>query len=195
VNNAYAGARHPLVLADLLPGRLVRNLALVVGSAALVGVAAQVAVPIPGTPVPVSMQTFAVLLCGVTLGFGRAFSGMALYLLAGLAGVPWFTDASAGWHSASFGYVIGFVVAAAVVGRLAARGGDRTPLRTLATMLTGTAVIYALGVPWLMTYTGADLSAALGLGVLPFLLGDALKMLLAAGLLPAAWSLINRGKD
>lgn len=191
MTNAYAASR-PFVLADLIPGRLVRDLALVAGSAAAVGVAAQVAVPLPGTPVPVSLQTFAVLLVGATLGFGRAFAGLALYAAAGLAGVPWFAGATSGWHFASFGYVIGFALAAALVGRLAAYGGDRTPLRMVGTMIAGNAVIYALGVPWLMAFTGAGFGQALELGVLPFLIGDAVKIALAAGLLPGAWAAVRR---
>jgi len=190
VNNAYAA--RPLVLADLVPGRLVRDIALIGGSAALVGVAAQVAVPLPGTPVPVSMQTFAVLLVGATLGFGRAFAGLALYAVAGLAGVPWFAGAASGWHFASFGYVIGFALAAALVGRLAAHGGDRTPMRTVGTMVAGNVVIYALGVPWLMAFTGAGIGQALQLGIVPFLIGDAIKIALAAGLLPGAWAAVRR---
>lgn len=192
MNNAYAASSRPLVLADLIPGRLARDVALVAGSAALVGVAAQVAVPLPGTPVPVSMQTFAVLLVGATLGFGRAFAGLGLYLAAGLAGVPWFASADSGWHFASFGYIIGFALAAALVGRLAASGGDRTPLRTVGTMIAGNAVIYALGVPYLMAFTGAGLVQALQLGVVPFLIGDAVKIALAAGLLPGAWAAVRR---
>lgn len=191
MTNAYAASR-PLVLADLIPGRLVRDLALVAGSAALAGVAAQVAVPLPGTPVPVSLQTFAVLLAGATLGFGRALAGLALYAVAGLAGVPWFAGATSGWHFASFGYVIGFALAAALVGRLASYGGDRTPLRTVGTMIAGNAVIYALGVPWLMAFTGTGFGQALELGVLPFLIGDAVKIALAAGLLPGAWAAVRR---
>ena len=190
MNNAYAA--RPLVLADLVPGRLVRDIALIGGSAALVGVAAQVAVPLPGTPVPVSMQTFAVLLVGATLGFGRAFAGLALYAVAGLAGVPWFAGAASGWHFASFGYVIGFALAAALVGRLAAHGGDRTPMRTVGTMVAGNVVIYALGVPWLMAFTGAGIGQALQLGIVPFLIGDAIKIALAAGLLPGAWAAVRR---
>jgi biotin transport system substrate-specific component len=187
--------RRAAVLGDLLPGSLARDAALVVGSAALVGVAAQVAVPIPGTPVPVSGQTFAVLLAGAALGWGRAALGMVLYLAAGLAGVPWFAEGSSGAGSPSLGYVLGFVVAAAVVGRLAERGGDRTPVRTVGTMLVGTVIMYAAGVPYLMAALGVDLGRALELGVAPFLIGDALKVLLAAGLLPTAWRLLGTRRD
>lgn len=94
----------------------------------------------------------------------------------------------------SLGYIIGFVVAAAAVGALAGRGGDRTPLRTAATMLAGTLIIYAVGVPYLMAALNVDLGRAIELGVTPFLVGDALKVLLAAGLLPVAWKLTGAGR-
>lgn len=186
---AHATQRRPAVLGDLLPGALARDAALVAGTAALVGLAAQIAVPLPGTPVPVTGQTFAVLLAGAALGAGRGALGMLVYLLAGMAGVPWFTDGASGTGFPTLGYIIGFVAAAAVVGRLAERGGDRTPLRTVGTMLVGTAVIYAAGVPYLMAALDVDLGKAVDLGMTPFLAGDALKVLLAAGLLPAAWKL------
>jgi biotin transport system substrate-specific component len=185
-------ARRPLVLGDLLSGTLARDVALVVAGAVFVGLSAQVSFPIPGTPVPVTGQTFAVLLAGAALGWRRALPSMALYLAAGAAGVPWFAGASSGWSAPSFGYVIGFVLAGSVVGALAARGGDRTPARTVLTMTLGTLLIYAVGVPYLMADLGVGLGKAVDLGVQPFLLGDALKVLLAAGLLPGAWLLLRR---
>jgi biotin transporter BioY len=195
VAHAHAARRRPAVLGDLLPGALARDTALIAAAAALTGLAAQIAVPLPGTPVPVTGQTFAVLLAGAALGPGRAALAMLLYLLAGMAGVPWFTDASSGTGAPTLGYVIGFVIAAATVGRLAQRGGDRTPVRTAATMLAGTAIIYAVGVPYLMASLHLDLGRALDLGMTPFLAGDALKVLLAAGLLPAAWRLTGTARD
>ncbi|MGH3387857.1 MAG: biotin transporter BioY [Actinomadura sp.] len=187
----HAVRRHG-VLGDLLPGALTRDVALVVGSAVLVGLAAQVTVPIPGTPVPVTMQPFAVLLAGAALGMGRSAIGMLLYLFAGMAGMPWFAEGESGVGMPSLGYVIGFVVAAALVGTLARRGGDRTPVRTVATMTLGTLAIYAVGVPYLMAALHLDLSTALDMGLVPFLAGDALKILLAAGLLPVTWRLLGR---
>nr|BFF00856.1 hypothetical protein GCM10020241_25310 [Streptoalloteichus tenebrarius] len=141
---------------------------------------------------PVTAQTLGALLVGAGLGWQRGFAAMALYLLAGVAGVPWFSAGSAGWGGASFGYVVGFLVAGTLVGALAARGGDRTPLRTAGTMVLGNLAIYAVGVPWLMAVTGFDLGTALAKGMLPFLVGDALKIALAAGLLPGAWALVRR---
>ncbi|MFF4774031.1 biotin transporter BioY [Microtetraspora fusca] len=182
----------PAVLSDLIPGARVRDAALVLGGAALTGLAAQVAVPIPGSPVPVTGQTLAVVLVGAALGFNRAALSMLVYVLAGIAGVPWFAGGAHGPGGATFGYLIGFMVAAALVGRLAERGGDRTPARTAGTMVVGNLVIYAFGVPVLMAVTGMGVGAALAAGVVPFLVGDALKIAVAAGLLPAAWRLTRR---
>jgi biotin transport system substrate-specific component len=174
-------------LADVIPGAALRDFALVLAGAGFVGAAAQLSVPLPNTPVPVTGQTFAVLLTGAALGSRRSLVSMVLYLLAGVAGVPWFAGHQSGWGGPAFGYIVGFVLAAAVVGRLAAAGGDRTPARTVATMFLGTVLIYAVGVPWLMAYAHINVASAFDAGVRPFLAGDVLKVLLAAGLLPAAW--------
>ena len=179
------------MLGDLLPGALVRDVALVVAAAGFVGLAAQLSFPLPGTPVPVTGQTFAVLLCGAALGWQRAVPSMLLYLLAGMAGVPWFADAGSGVTAPSLGYILGFILAGGVVGALARRGGDRTPARTVLTMTVGTLLIYLVGVPYLMAALQLDLATAWRLGVMPFLLGDAVKVLLAAGLLPGAWRLVG----
>ena len=181
----------PRTLADVIPGGLARSVALVVGGAAFVGLTAQVVVPLPFSPVPLSLQTFSVLLVGAVLGSRRGVASMALYLLAGAAGVPWFAQQQSGWAFASFGYVVGFVLAAYLVGRLAERGADRTVLRTVGLMVLGNLAIYAVGVPGLMLIAGMDLGKALLLGVVPFLVGDALKIALAAGLLPATWKLVG----
>ena len=180
------------VLADLLRGGLRRDVALVVGSAVFVGAAAQVAIPLPFTPVPLSLQTFAVLLSAAALGPLRAGAGMLLYLVVGAAGFPWFAAQNAGIGFPSFGYIVGFVLAAVVVGLLAERGADRTLPRSVGLMVIGNLLIYAIGVPYLAIAIGTDLGEALTLGALPFLVGDSLKILLAAGLLPAAWRLVGR---
>jgi biotin transport system substrate-specific component len=178
-----------LVLADLLPGELVRDVLLVLGGAGFVGLMAQISVPLPWTPVPLTGQTLAVLCVGAALGPVRALSSMLLYLAAGVAGLPWFAAGDSGWGGPSFGYIIGFVVAGLVVGALAARGADRTPLRAIPAMLLGTVIIYAVGVPWLANSLGVDLGKAFELGARPFVGGDVVKVVLAAGLLPAAWRL------
>lgn len=179
------------VLADLVPGGLVRDVVLVVGAAALTGVAAQIAIPL--WPVPVTLQTLTVLLAGAALGPLRGGLSMGLYLVAGAAGVPWFAEQNSGLGFVTLGYVVGFVVAATLVGWLARRGADRTFRRTIGAMVAGNLVIYAIGVPYLALALGIGLVDAIGLGMTPFLIGDALKILLAAGLLPAAWRLAGRG--
>lgn len=178
------------VLADLLPGGLVRDVALVAATAALTGLAAQVAIPL--WPVPVTLQTLTVLLAGAALGPTRGAAAMLLYLGVGAAGVPWFAQQHSGLGFPTLGYVIGFVLAAALVGALAARGADRTVPGTIATMVLGNLVIYAVGVPYLAIALGVDPVEAVGFGATPFLVGDGLKILLAAGLLPAAWRLSGR---
>jgi biotin transport system substrate-specific component len=192
---AAVPARPDTVLADLIPGALVRDLLLVAAGAGLVGLAAQLVVHLPGTPVPVTGQTLAVLLTGAALGWRRAFAALALYLVAGVVGVPWFAGHTSGAAGASFGYVIGFAVAAPIVGALARRGGDRTPVRTFASMVVGNAVIYLFGV----TYLAADLHVGAGtavhLGLRPYLVGDAVKAVVAAALLPATWKLVERTRS
>lgn len=185
-------ARRPSVLADLLGGTAVRTVVLVVSGALFVGLAAQVSVPVPGSPVPITGQTFAVLLGGAALGWRRALASMTLYLVAGVCGVPWFTGHEAGWTIPALGYVVGFVLAGPVVGALAGRGGDRTPLRTAGTMALGSALIYLVGVPYLMVDAHLSLHAGFVEGVRPFLVGDTLKLVAAAALLPGAWALVKR---
>ena len=180
------------VLADVIPGGLVRDAVLVLGGAAFVGLLAQFAIPLSFTPVPLTLGTFAALLTGAALGSVRGLLSVGLYMVAGMAGVPWFAGHASGYGFPSFGYIIGFVAAGALVGLLAQRGADRTVAKTAATMVLGNVVIYAVGLPYLMASTGMDLSTGLAKGVVPFLVGDAIKIAVAAGLLPATWKLVQR---
>ena len=185
------------VLADLLPASTaararLRDLALVAGGAALTGLAAQLSLPVPGSPVPVTGQTFAALLVGASLGARRGFASLGLYAAAGVAGLPWFAGGTSGWSMPSFGYILGMMLAAAVVGALARRGGDRTVLRTAGVMAVGSLIIYAVGVPYLAHSAHLSAGRAIALGLKPYLLGDALKAALAMGALPAAWRLTRR---
>ncbi|MGW0532018.1 biotin transporter BioY [Streptomyces sp. NPDC003032] len=189
---AAATTRPGQVLADLLPASRVKDAALVLGGAALTGIAAQIAVPVPGSPVPVTGQTFAALLVGTALGARRGFLSLALYALVGMAGMPWFAQANSGVAVPTLGYVLGMLLAATVVGALARRGGDRSVLRTAGTMVLGSAIIYAVGVPYLAAATGMSLTQAVAAGLTPFLIGDALKAALAMGALPTAWKFLNR---
>lgn len=192
VSSATLLPRTPRVLADLVPRVLARDAVLVAGGALLTGVAAQVAIPVPGTPVPLTLQTLAALLVGAALGWRRGLTSLALYALVGIAGVPWFADGKSGWQLASFGYIVGFVLAAGLVGWLAERGVDRRVLPAALAMVAGNVVIYACGVPVLMGATGMDLRPALSAGVVPFLLTDLIKIVAAAGVLPATWALVRR---
>lgn len=192
----------PRVLADVVPAAWVRNVVLVVGAAVLVALSAQVAIPLPFTPVPLTGQTFAVLLAGAALGSLRGAASMLLYATMALVGLPVLAPTADGSHltgtaifsAPSFGYVIGFIAAAAVVGRLAERGATRTPLRTAGLMVVGNAVIYAFGVTWLKVAVGVSWATALSLGLTPFLIGDLLKIALAAGLLPLTWAALKKAR-
>jgi len=185
-------AHRPLVLADLVPGTLARDVLLVLGAAGLTGVAAQIALPLPFTPVPISLQTLTVLLSGAALGPARGGAAMLLYLVAGMAGVRWFSEQRSGFDFPSFGYILGFVLAAIVVGVLARRGADRSVAGAVGLMVLGNLVIYALGVTWLAVSRDVGVGRALELGAVPFLIGDGLKIALAAGILPGAWKLAGR---
>ncbi|MEV4037814.1 biotin transporter BioY [Streptomyces umbrinus] len=191
MTTAVAPTRPGQVIADLLPASRVRDAALVAGGAALTGLAAQIAVPVPGSPVPVTGQTFAALLVGTALGTGRGLASLAMYALLGLAGVPWFAEGSSG-ATVSFGYILGMLFAATVVGALARRGADRSVVRMAGTMLLGEAIIYAIGVPYLAFAADMTLTQAIAAGLTPFLLGDALKAALAMGVLPTAWKFVKR---
>ena len=183
----------PAVLADVWTDRaegvrsLGRQAVLVVGGAAFVGLAAQIAIPLPFTPVPLTLQTFAVLLAGAALGSLRGIMAMSLYAVAGMVGVPWFAEGSSGFALASFGYILGFIVAAGIVGRIAEHGATLSAWRTAGLMIIGNLAIYSIGVTWLKYAIDSTWVTALQLGVVPFLIGDALKIALAAGLLPLTW--------
>lgn len=192
MSTAAVPARTGQVLADLLPASRVRDAALVLGGAALTGIAAQIAVPVPGSPVPVTGQTFAALLVGTALGARRGLLSLMLYAVAGVAGMPWFAEGGSGAGAPSFGYVLGMLLASAAVGALARRGADRNVWRMAGTMLLGEAVIYAVGVPYLALATGMSTSAAVAAGLTPFLIGDLLKAALAMGALPTAWKFAGK---
>jgi len=188
----------PRVLADVLPGARVRDVLLVVGGAAVTGVAAQVAFTIPSiSPVPFTLQTFAVLLVGASFGWLRGALAMSLYLVAGLTGVPWFAQGASGYNAdtkATMGYLVGFVVAAALAGWLSQRGNDRRFMSSVTEMFLPTLVIYVIGVAVLMAVLNVDLVTGIEFGVLPFVVTDTIKLLAAAGLLPLSWKLVEKVK-
>ena len=172
---------------------LLRHVALILLGAAFVALCAQVY--IPTLPVPFTGQTFGVLLVGGALGFRRGVLALLLYLVIGAVGLPVFSQGKAGLTTilgATGGYIVGFVVAAAIVGRLAELGWDRKIGGSIAAMAIGTAVIYAIGGPWLKVTTGLSWETAVAEGMTKFLLWDAAKLAVAAGIFPFAWWLIGR---
>lgn len=178
----------------VLPRSAIVSVALVVTAAALTALAAQVRIPLPFTPVPITGQTFAVLLTGAALGWKLGAAGQLLYLAVGVLGAPVFTDGTGGVEiirGATGGYLVGFVFAAALVGRLAEGRQDRTFSNMFTAFILGSAVIYVVGVIGLMAATGWPLVEAVEKGVVPFLLGDIIKAAAAGLLLPGAWRLLG----
>lgn len=190
-----------LVLADLLAsdrGRLTRvmtDVLLVAGAAGFVGGMAQISIHLSFTPVPITGQTLGVLLAGTALGWRRAAAALALYAAAGVAGLPWFAGGTSGYASASFGYIIGFFFAAAACGYLAGRGADRSLLKSVPAMLVGEIIIYAFGCCWLAFDLHLTAAATIHEGFTPFIIGDAVKAAIAAGLLPLAWRILPERRD
>jgi biotin transport system substrate-specific component len=174
---------------------LVADAVLVALGVTLIALSAQVSIPLPNTPVPLTGQTFGVLLVGASYGAVRACATLALYLVVGGLGYGVFAAGGSGWDtlrfsSATGGYLVGMLVAAALVGALADRGWDRKVPWALVTMVLGNVVIYAFGATWLAHALGGGASTAWNYGIKDFLVGDAIKIALAAGLLPAAWKLV-----
>ena len=184
----------PRVLADLLTRTRVRDAALVLGAALLTAACAQISIPLPGDPVPVTGQTFAVLLTGAALGANRGAAGQLLYVAMGLVGLPFYADGAHGADvvfGATGGYLVAFPLAAWVTGRLAEARFDRTPLKALPAFTIGSLIVFAIGVPWLAVSADISLAKAIELGFVPFIPGGIVKAALAAGLLPTAWKLVR----
>jgi biotin transport system substrate-specific component len=180
---------HPTLIGALWPARanaVLRWIVLTVAGVVFVAISARIVVPL--YPVPITMQTFAVLVVGMAYGLRLGAATLALYLVSGLAGLPVF--ATAGALGPTFGYIVGFILAAGVVGWLAERGWDRDVVTTAVAMLIGNALIYVPGLIVLAGFVG--LENVLAYGLFPFLVGDALKLALAALVLPAAWRLVKR---
>lgn len=173
---------------------LLTDALLIVGGALFLALSAQISFQLPFTPVPITLQTFGVLLLGASYGAWRGAATTTLYLLMGVVGLPVFADQSHGLDvvlGATGGYLIGFVVASAFVGWLAQRQWDRRFSSATAAILTGTVIIYAIGLPWLMVDQGLSWATTLEYGLYPFVPGDLLKLYLVAALLPGAWRLMR----
>ncbi len=172
------------------------NLTLVVGGSLLITLSARITFTLPFSPVPITAQTFAVLLVGALLGSVRGSVSMLLYIAQGIAGLPVFAAGGAGvayFLGPTGGYLLGFVAGAALTGLLAERGWDRHIITTLAAMLLGMVAIYAAGLAWLALLLGTE--SVLALGLYPFLAGEVIKVTAAALLLPQGWKLLRKGMD
>jgi len=195
MSHAAAFGAQPRVLADTVPDTRARDIALVVAGALLTALCAQLSFYLPGDPVPVTGQTFAVLLTGAALGANRGAAAQGLYVVLGAIGLPFYADGESGvdviW-GATGGYLIGFIVAAYVVGRLAERHYDRNAFRALPTFAIGSLIVFAFGVPWLAVALDISPAKALDLGFVPFIPGGIVKALAASALLPTAWRLVRR---
>ena len=193
-------------------GGLLRDALLVAGFSLLTALCARIVIPLPFTPVPITGQTFAVLLTGAALGARRGAAAMGLYVLEGLVGLPVFAGGATGLArllGPTGGYLLGYIAAAYLTGTLAERGWDRTIRWAAAAMAAGNVVVYLFGLPWLAVYYGWPEAVARGVpwlaiflgwpkavtgGLLPFIPGDLLKLAAATLALPGAWALLRRGE-
>lgn len=193
----------PTLVDRVITRTWVSDIALVVAGTALVAVLAQVAIPL--WPVPVTGQTLAVLIVGASLGAVRGAASLGLYAMLGLAGLPIFAPQDDGSHltglaalmAPSFGFIVGFVASAAVVGWAAERRWDRGWVKPIITFIGGSLVVFAFGLPWLAVALGQlglpnDPQSVLVAGFYPFIIGGLIKAGIAAALLPALWAAAER---
>lgn len=169
------------------------NLILVIAASLLIGISAQIAVILPFSPVPVTAQTFAVLMIAALLGRRRAALTVLAYIAQGAAGLPVFSLGKAGLPilvGPTGGYLAGFIAAAYVVGMLAEKGWDRRISTTILAMMLGNIIIYTFGMFGLMAFTGPNKTVLIA-GLYPFIVGDCLKIALAAMILPAGWKILK----
>lgn len=190
-----------MVFADTLPVEKLKAHAwlydsfLVLGGSFLMALSAQIAIPLPFSPVPITGQTFAILVVGILLGKRRGTAAVLAYLMEGAIGLPVFAGGAAGIAKIlgpTGGYLVSFLPAAYLVGYLAEKGWDRKVSTTFLVMILGNIVIFGFGALWLAKFVG--LNQAFSLGILPFLAGDVVKIGLAAFVLPGAWKLLGEKK-
>jgi len=185
----------PIPVGERLNAR-VRHILLIVAGAAFIYLTARFS--IPRDQIPWTGQTFGILVVGGALGARRGFTAVTLYVLLGLIGLPFFAEGKGGSAvilGQSGGYIVGFVVAGTIVGRLAELGWDRRFSGAVAMMLVGTVVIYAIGLPWLWYVRHLSVADTISGGLAPFIVWDTVKLLVAAGIFPVAWWLIGRRPD
>ena len=192
----------PIQVSERISARA-RNAALVVAGAVFIALTANFWIPIPGSPVPLTGQTFSVLLVGGALGMRRGILATSLYLVIGFF-LPVYAEQATGVARIASvdggtlvlgptgGYLLGFVVASGVVGRLAELGWDRNLLGAVGAMAIGNVIIYVFGLPWLMAATGLSVADTIQAGLTPFLITDLIKLAIAAGVFPLAWWVVGR---
>ena len=188
---------HGPVLADVLPGTRSRDLILVVLGAGLTCACAQVSIHVPSSPVPITGQTFAVIVAGASLGGARGGASQLLYLLLGLV-LPVYAGSAEGWHVISGptgGYLIAFPIAACVVGLLAERGSDRHLVSAFVAYVAGQLIIFGIGVPWLKASVGLPWSLAIHDGFTIFIVGGLIKATAGGIASPIAWRGVRRRVD
>jgi len=185
----------PLRTALIPHSSALSNAVLVVSGVLGLAALAQIAIPVPGSPVPVTGQTLGVLILGTTYGSALGFITFAIYLLAGIAGAPVFANGAHGLDrvvGATGGYLIGMLVATLILGQLARFRLDQKFLTALPSMLIGTVITFAFGLVWLHQFTGQSWSWTISAGLTPFIIGEALKMAIAGTSLPVIWRVVNR---
>lgn len=188
-------AGRPTLVDQFITRTIATDAALVIGAAAVVGLAAQIAVPL--WPVPITGQTLAVLLVGSALGAVRGSLAMVVYALMGIVGLPVFSDASSGLGviaGPTGGYIIGFIFSAALVGWVAERAGDRKFVGAILAFGAGTVVTFVFGMIWLAAVLGLNLEQTLQAGLYPFIIGGVVKSVLAAAAIPVIWRAVTRSK-
>ena len=194
LSTAAYSQRPTAVLADVLPGTWARDIALVFAGAMLTVLGAQISIPVPPSPVPVTGQTLGVVIAGAALGWKRGAASQLLYVLLGLF-LPVYSDGASGpdviW-GATGGYLIGFIVAAGLIGRLAELGADRKPPVAFLAFCAGQLAIFGIGVPWLKVATDMTWADAIHNGFTLFIVGGIIKAILGAGLMPSAWRAARR---
>ena len=192
----------PIQVSERISARA-RHIALIVAGALFIALTANFAIPVPGSPVPLTGQTFSVLLVGGALGMRRGILATLLYLVIGFFLPVYAEQASGVSHIASVdagtlvlgptgGYLLGFVIASGLVGRLAELGWDRRLAGAVGAMAIGNVIIYVFGLPWLMAATGMNVADTIQAGLTPFLITDLIKLAIAAGVFPLAWWVVGR---
>lgn len=177
------------VLADRFGGTIAREIALVTAGTVALILLARVSVPLPFTPIPVSLGTLGALSVGTVLGARRGLVSVLAYALLGVAGAPVFTGTNVGWAFASFGYILGYFFVALIAGLAAQRGADRRVITMAPAAVLSLASVYVAGLAWMIPFAHMTLADGLAKGFMPFIIGDLLKAAVAAGLFPVLRSL------